>query len=38
MNDMGLVDETRKGHANAWIDTISGAAVRQGVPVRVEAP
>ncbi|MFD1710681.1 molybdopterin dinucleotide binding domain-containing protein [Ottowia flava] len=37
MNDMGLVDETRKGHANAWIDTISGAAVRQGVPVRVEA-
>ncbi len=37
MNDIGIVDDTRGGHVNAWIDTISGAAVRQGLPVRVEA-
>ena len=37
MNEIGLVDETRGAHINGWIDTISGAAVRQGLPVRVEA-
>ena len=36
MNDIGIVDDTRGGHVNGWIDTISGAAVRQGLPVRVE--
>ena len=35
MNDIGIVDDTRGEHVNAWIDTISGAAVRQGLPVRV---
>ena len=36
LNDIGIVDETRGEHRNAWIDTLSGAAVRQGLPVRVE--
>ena len=37
MNDIGIVDDTRgDGQVNAWIDTISGAAVRQGLPVRIQ--
>lgn len=36
MNDIGIVDETRGGHVNVWVETLSGAAVRQGLPVRVE--
>jgi hypothetical protein len=37
MNDLGIVDVSRGAQANVWVETISGAAVRQGLPVRVEA-
>lgn len=37
MNDIGIVDPTRgRDQPNAWVDTLSGAVVRQGIPVRVE--
>ena len=37
MNEMGLVDVTRgEQQPNGWVEAISGAAVRQGLPVRVE--
>lgn len=38
MNNIGIVDPTRgRDQPNAWVDTLSGAVVRQGIPVRVEA-
>lgn len=38
MNDIGIVDPTRgTDQANGWVDTLSGAVVRQGIPVRIEA-
>jgi len=38
MNDIGIVDPTRgSDQVNGWVDTLSGAAVRQGIPVHIEA-
>ncbi|MBR9857885.1 MAG: tetrathionate reductase subunit TtrA [Gammaproteobacteria bacterium] len=37
LNDLGLMDPTRKDVANVWLDWTSGAAVRQGLPARIEA-
>lgn len=37
MNTLGFADVTRTGHVNTWVETVSGAVVRQGLPVRVEA-
>ncbi|PLC52389.1 tetrathionate reductase subunit TtrA [Pollutimonas nitritireducens] len=36
LNDLGFADPSREEHANVWIDWVSGAAVRQGLPARVE--
>jgi tetrathionate reductase subunit A len=36
LNDLGFGDATRGRHANVWIDWVSGAAVRQGLPARIE--
>lgn len=36
LNDLGFGDPTRGAHANVWIDWVSGAAVRQGLPARIE--
>ncbi len=36
LNDLGFGDATRGAHANVWIDWVSGAAVRQGLPARIE--
>ncbi|CAB3709854.1 tetrathionate reductase subunit A [Achromobacter pestifer] len=36
LNDLGFGDVTRGEHANVWIDWVSGAAVRQGLPARIE--
>ncbi|MDO5290801.1 MAG: molybdopterin dinucleotide binding domain-containing protein [Pseudomonadota bacterium] len=37
MNEIGLVDPTRgSDQPNAWVDSLSGGVVRQGLPVRVE--
>ncbi|ART83693.1 tetrathionate reductase subunit A [Oceanisphaera profunda] len=36
-NLLGLMDPTRKDVANVWLDWTSGAAVRQGLPGRIEA-
>ncbi|RSE82723.1 tetrathionate reductase subunit TtrA [Achromobacter denitrificans] len=36
LNDLGFGDATRGEHANVWIDWVSGAAVRQGLPARIE--
>nr|WP_227870927.1 tetrathionate reductase subunit A [Orrella marina] len=35
LNDLGFRDPTRGPDGNIWIDWVSGAAVRQGLPVRV---
>ncbi|WP_138468832.1 molybdopterin dinucleotide binding domain-containing protein [Poseidonocella sp. HB161398] len=35
LNDLGLVDPTR-AHAGVWVDPVSGTAVRQGLPARIE--
>lgn len=35
LNDLGFQDPTR-GDKNVWIDWVSGAAVRQGLPARIE--
>lgn len=35
LNDMGLVDPTRP-KAGVWVDPVSGTAVRQGLPARIE--
>jgi len=34
LNDLGLADPTRKGKS-IWVDAISGASVRNGLPARV---
>lgn len=36
INDLGFRDVTRGQHNNVWIDWISGAVVRQGLPARIE--
>ncbi len=36
LNDLGLNDVTRGVVSNAWIDWVSGAVVRQGLPARLE--
>lgn len=35
LNDMGLLDPTRD-KAGVWVDPVSGTAVRQGLPARLE--
>ncbi|EMM5415809.1 tetrathionate reductase subunit TtrA [Citrobacter amalonaticus] len=35
LNDLGFADPTRKV-SNTWLDWVSGAAVRQGLPARIE--
>ncbi len=37
LNNLGFADVTRNGHVNTWVETVSGAVVRQGLPVRIEA-
>ena len=36
LNELGFADTTRGKFTNAWIDWVSGAAVRQGFPARLE--
>ena len=36
INDLGFRDQTRGEHNNVWIDWVSGAVVRQGLPARIE--
>ncbi|NLD68269.1 MAG: tetrathionate reductase subunit TtrA [Limnobacter sp.] len=36
LNTLGFADPTRPERDNVWIDWVSGAAVRQALPVRVE--
>lgn len=36
INDLGFRDSTRGDHNNVWIDWVSGAVVRQGLPARIE--
>lgn len=36
INDLGFRDLTRGPHNNVWIDWVSGAVVRQGLPARIE--
>lgn len=36
INDLGFRDSTRGQHNNVWIDWVSGAVVRQGLPARIE--
>lgn len=36
-NELGLMDPTRQDVANVWLDWTSGAAVRQGLPAKIEA-
>ncbi len=36
LNDLGFADPSRGEHRNIWVDWVSGAAVRQGLPVRIE--
>ena len=35
LNALGFADPTRPAKDNVWIDWVSGAVVRQGLPVRV---
>ncbi|MCE0828722.1 tetrathionate reductase subunit TtrA [Buttiauxella sp. A2-C2_NF] len=35
LNDLGFADPTRKV-ANTWLDWVSGASVRQGLPAKIE--
>lgn len=35
INDLGFADPTRQV-ANTWLDWVSGASVRQGLPARIE--
>lgn len=37
LNNLGFADPTRGAHHNVWVDWVSGAAVRQGLPARLEA-
>ncbi|WP_284335847.1 tetrathionate reductase subunit A [Comamonas sp. NoAH] len=36
LNTLGFADPTRPARDNVWIDWVSGAVVRQGLPVRVK--
>lgn len=36
LNDLGFADPSRSEHRNVWVDWVSGAVVRQGLPVRLE--
>ncbi|NYT64792.1 tetrathionate reductase subunit TtrA [Alcaligenaceae bacterium] len=36
LNDLGFADTTRSAQPNVWIDWVSGATVRQGLPARIE--
>lgn len=36
LNRLGFADPTRPGKDNVWIEWVSGAVVRQGLPARVE--
>lgn len=36
MNLLGFTDPTRRDAPNVWIDWVSGAVVRQGVPARIK--
>lgn len=35
LNALGFADPTRPAKDNVWIDWVSGAVVRQGLPVKV---
>jgi len=35
LNDLGLADPTREV-GNSWLDWVSGAAVRQGLPAKLQ--
>lgn len=35
LNDLGFSDPTRKDGTATWLENVSGASVRQGLPVRV---
>ncbi len=35
LNDLGMLDPTRT-HAGVWVDPVSGTAVRNGIPARIE--
>lgn len=35
LNDLGFADPTRPARDNVWVETVSGAVVRQGLPVKV---
>ena len=35
INDLGFSDPTRKDGTATWLENVSGAAIRQGLPVRV---
>ncbi|MFP3978793.1 molybdopterin dinucleotide binding domain-containing protein [Marinobacter sp. KMM 10035] len=35
INDLGFADPTRKDGTATWLENVSGASVRQGLPVRV---
>lgn len=37
LNTLGFADPSRGDNVNTWVETVSGAVVRQGLPVRVEA-
>ena len=36
LNHLGFADPSRAEHQNVWVDWVSGAVVRQGLPVRIE--
>ena len=36
LNDLGFADPTHGQVPNSWIDWVSGATVRQGLPARIE--
>ena len=36
INEIGLTDPTRN-HENIWVDSVSGAVVRNGLPAKIEA-
>ena len=36
LNDLGFRDPTRK-QAATWLENVSGASIRQGLPIRVRA-
>lgn len=35
INDLGFGDPTRGGESATWLENVSGAAIRQGLPVRI---